>query len=91
MPFSAASLEGTGEAVMDLPRSMYPPHMAHPRAISRTGLSPWRSLLSMLCAWKAALRAEEAYEDARARGRPRDVAAMAAFIALSHEDLVSRD
>lgn len=37
----------------------------------------------MLTAWKAALRAEEAYDDARARGRPRDLAATTAFIALT--------
>jgi len=44
----------------------------------------------VLHAWKAALRAEEAYEDARARGRPREAAATAAFIALVNEDLPSR-
>lgn len=68
---------------MDLFRRMYSPHASHTHQTSRATPVPWGfSPLSLLWAWKAALRAEEAYENATARGRPRDAAAVAAFIAL---------
>jgi hypothetical protein len=70
-----------------VPRLLYSPHIALPCRAGLTNPSPRGfPLLSVVHAWRAALRAEAAYEDERARGRPRTDAARAAFIALTNGD-----